>query len=258
MLTEHNQVAQGSFRVQGSHVVLILYVCALSSSSHLAALITLRKYFRKYKLIAKIRLTLVVFFAVFLLTSMIAAISMPPILVEGHDGTSMVRSRVQRLSFLVPLFLILVGFSTALVCILYDPEGRGLESPSSSSSERSLQALVRRFTDPTQKQKGFSLRALSPARLGLQCIYYLFLNPAITFVVQILLAILSAILVLTQKFARPEDPDQFCGLQDDEENVWGFGQTLSVVMLLLPAITALQTYLEARQDIKKGFTRTHD
>ncbi|KAI4917258.1 hypothetical protein J4E90_003765 [Alternaria incomplexa] len=157
------KVAQGSFRVQGSHFVLILYVCALSSSSHLAALITLRKYFRKYKLIAKIRLTLVVFFAVFLLTSMIAAIAMPPILVEGDDGTSM-----------------------------------------------------------------------------------------------ILLAILSAILVLTQKFARPEDPDKFCGLQDDEENIWGFGQTLSVVMLLLPAITALQTYLEARQDIKKGFTRTHD
>jgi hypothetical protein len=220
-------------------------------------LITLRKYFRKYKLIAKIRLTLVVCFALFLLTSMIATIAMPPSLIEGADGTSIVRSRVQRLSFLVPLFLILIGFSTALVCILYDPEGMGLDSPS-SGSENSIQALVRRLTDPLQKEKGFSRRTMFPARLGLRLIYYLFLNPAIAFIVQILLAILSATLVLTQKFAAPEDPEQFCGLQDDEENVWGFGQTLSVVMLLLPAITALQTYLEARQDIKRGFTRTHD
>lgn len=220
-------------------------------------MITLRKYFRKYKLIAKIRLALVVCFALFLLTSMITAIAMPPNLIEDEDGTSILRSRVQRLSFLVPLFLILIGFSTALVCILYDPEGRGLDTPS-SCSETSIQALVRRLTDSTQKEKGFSPRFICPARLGLRLIYFLFLNPAIAFVVQILLAILSAILVLTQKFAAPEDPANFCGLQDNEENVWGFGQTLSVVMLLLPAITALQTYLEARQDIKQGFSRTHD
>jgi hypothetical protein len=175
---------------------------------------------------------------------MIAAIAVPPSLVEGDDGESMVRSRVQRLSFLVPLFLILIGFSMALVCILYDPESRGVESPS-SSSESSIQALVRRFTDPTQHEKGPLFRNFSPARLGLRFTYYLFLNPGITFVVQILLAILSATLVLTQKFAAPEEPESFCGLQDDEENVWGFGQTLSVVMLLLPAIAALQTYLEA-------------
>lgn len=39
------QVSQKTFTVQGAHFVLILYVCALSSSSHLAALITLRKHF---------------------------------------------------------------------------------------------------------------------------------------------------------------------------------------------------------------------
>jgi hypothetical protein len=216
----------------------------------------LRKYFRKYKLIARIRLTLVVLFAIFLLTSMIAAIAMPPSLIENQDGTTEVRSRVQRLSFLGPLLLILVGFSTALVCILYDPEGRIISSHSSDSSTNSITALVRRATD--SKKQGGKLHSFCPARLGLRLIYYLFLNPAIAFVVQILLAILSAILVLTQKFAAPEDPKRFCGLQDQQENVWGFGQTLSVVMLLLPAITALQTYLEARQDISEGFSRQRD
>jgi hypothetical protein len=204
-------------------------------------------------------LTLVILFAVFLLTSMIAAISMPPSLIENPvDGTTEVRSRVQRLSFLVPLLLILVGFSTALVCILYDPEGRIISSHSSDTSTNSVSALVRRFTDPKHAGTGGKLHIMCPARLGLRLIYYLFLNPFVAFIVQILLAILSAILVLTQKFAVPEDPKRFCGLQDEEENVWGFGQTLSVVMLLLPAITALQTYLEARQDISEGFTRQKD
>jgi hypothetical protein len=69
--------------------------------------------------------------------------------------------------------------------------------------------------------------------------------------VQIILALLSVILVLSQKFAMPEGGDgQKCGLQDEGENVWGFGQTLSVVMLLLPAMSACQTYLEGRQDIR--------
>lgn len=92
----------------------------------------------------------------------------------------------------------------------------------------------------------------------MRILYYLFLNPIIAFGVQILLALLSAVLVLSQKFAAPHDPKRFCGLQDENENVWGFGQTLSVVMLLLPAMSACQAYLEGRQAISEGFTRVKD
>jgi hypothetical protein len=174
------------------------------------------------------------FFASFLLSSMIAAICMPPTAVEHDDGTKEKRSRKQRLSFVVPLFLILVGFSTALVCILYDPKRRGV-SPNSSNG--SIRNLVRRATDPHQRiLPPLDFRA--PAHIGR--------------------SILSAILVLTQKFAQPKDPEKFCGLQDKGENVWGFGQTLSVVMLLLPAMSACQTYLEGRQDISEGFTRSKE
>jgi hypothetical protein len=236
---------------------LILYVCALSSSSHLAALITLRKYFRRYKLIAKIRIALVIFYVVFLFSSMIAAICMPPTAVEHDDGTKEKRSRAQRLSFIVPLFLILVGFSTALVCILYDPNGKGSSPAASESSRGSIAGLFRHATD-TQRRSMPLLGILAPAHIGLRILYYLLLNPLIAFGVQILLAILSAILVLTQKFSLPRDPMRFCGLQDESENAWGFGQTLSVVMLLLPAMSACQTYLEGRQEISEGFTRSKD
>ena len=91
-----------------------------------------------------------------------------------------------------------------------------------------------------------------PAHFGLRLIYFLFLNPLIAFTVQISLALLSAVLVLTQKFAQPGDQRSFCGLQDKGENLWGFGQTLSVAMLLLPVLSACHTYLEGRQDIRDG------
>ncbi|KAF1993665.1 hypothetical protein P154DRAFT_503079 [Amniculicola lignicola CBS 123094] len=249
-------VAQHSFTVQGAHFVLILYICALSSSSHLAALITLRKYFRKYRLIAKIRMGLVVTFALFLLSSMIAAIAVPSPIIRHPDGsTEKQQTRKERLAFLVPMFFIMIGFSTALVCILYKRQRPGdLARSSTSSSGMPSLFLVPRLSSLTHLPMHLHphLTPITiPARLSLRALYYLFLNPLIAFCVQIILAFISVILVLSQKFATPDDEKRWCGLQGERENTWGFGQTLSVVMLLLPAMSACQTYLEGRQDIQE-------
>lgn len=151
------------------------------------------------------------------------------------------------------MLFILIGFSTALVCILYDPERKGHMSRASDSSTSSMAQIVRRLTDQKSTQPSCSPHIMTvPAHIGLRLIYFLFLNPLIAFTVQILLAILSATLVLTQKFAKPSDYMSSCGLQDEGDNVWGFGQTLSVAMLLLPVLSACHTYLEGRQDIHKG------
>jgi hypothetical protein len=242
---------QNSFEVHGAHFSLILYICALSSSSHLAALITLRKYFRKYRLIAKIRMTLVVVFALFLLGSFLAAIAMPAAELKEKQGTEVEhQSRVHRLSFLVPMIFIIFGFSTALVCILYRPPERGLPH------------LPHRTSDVHIKRESVSAASRkSPKRVccpivscGLALVCNLFLNPLIAFTIQILLATLSVVLVLSQKFATPGDTEKskWCGLHNAGENTWGFGQTLSVVMLLLPAMCATQTFLEGRQHIREG------
>jgi hypothetical protein len=228
-----------------------------SCNFQLLPLITRRKYLRRYKLIAKIRITLVIFFAMFLLSSVIAAICMSPTAVEHEDGTTERRSQAQRLSFIVPLFLILVVFSTALVCIRYDPKRKGTASRALDSPSGSIRGLVRRITDPRHRILS-PLNIKAPAHVCLRILNFLFLNPIIAFAIQILLAIISTILGLNQKFSAPKDPKRSCGLQDEGENVWGFGQTLSVVMLLLPAMSACQTYLEGRQDIIGGFTRSKD
>lgn len=183
---------------------------------------------------------------------MVAAICMPPTIVSQGDTGIEERSRVQRLSFLVPMLFILVGFSTALVCILYDPQRKGPRSRTSDSSGSVVQ-IVRCLTDQTMTPSLCSSHIMMIlAHVGLRVIYFLFLNPLIAFTVQILLATLSAILVLSQKFAEPGDQKNFCGLQDKGENIWGLGQTLSVAMLLLPILGAVHTYLEGRQNIREG------
>lgn len=174
---------------------------------------------------------------------MVAATWLPPTHLEQGDGTTNSRSRAQRLSFLVPPTLTLIGFSTALVCILHKSRSKPVLTGASTTPSTSKQGLVQRIAKP-----------YSPAHLSVQLFYCLFMNPISAFAVQIVLAILSVILVQSQKFAVPGDAEEFCGLQDDGEKVWGFGQTLSVVMLLLPAMSACHTYLEGRQDISEGFT----
>ncbi|CAI6342106.1 unnamed protein product [Periconia digitata] len=245
------KVAQNSLEVQGAHFVLILYICALSSSSHLAALITLRKYLRRYKLIAKIRITLVIVFTALLFASMIAAIAMPETITVSSTGVLEREMRAHRLSFTVPMAFMLVGFSTALVAILYNPPttshfagSRNHHHHSTTSPRNQLVAL----SAATLRRRN-SEKTTCPARKGLMLVLVLFLNPLVAFIVQIILATLSVILVLSQKFSVPEEKDKWCGLQGNAENQWGFGQTLSVVMLLLPAMGACQAYLEGRQQI---------
>ncbi|KAF2020071.1 hypothetical protein BU24DRAFT_459686 [Aaosphaeria arxii CBS 175.79] len=242
LLSGWMKVAQNSLELQGAHFVLILYICTLSSSSHLAALITLRKYFQTYKLIAKIRMTMVVVFALFLLCSMIASLAVRPHHGD-YRGSSESQQRAHRLSFLVPMFFMLVGYSTALICILYRPRQTELAYRSNDMAGLSSMSLVRRGAS-------FDSEAALPKNVGSCIMFFLVLNPLLAFIIQIILMILSVVLVLSQKFSRPQDKKRWCGLDDAGENTWEFGQTLSVVMLLLPAMSAGQTYLEGRQVIK--------
>jgi hypothetical protein len=190
---------------------------------------------------------MVIVFAFFLLASMIAAISMPEVVVVNQDGDVDKRPRIHRLAFLVPMFFILIGFSTALVCILCQPK-RQILSPRRTDSWG--KKFI--FGAHVQSHHTCSDHIAIPASFGFRLVYFIFLNPLIAFIVQIILAILSVILVLSQKFSTPEDTERWCGLQNKGEDIWGFGQTLSVVMLLLPAMSACQTYLEGRQHILEG------
>lgn len=176
---------------------------------------------------------------------MIAAISVPELVRLTPQGASEKQPRIHRLSFIVPMFFIILGFSTALVCIMWTPQRR-------NTSPRGTNIWPYDSKGARPKFEIRSSSAAVPANLGIGLFYILFLNPLVAFIMQLILALLSTILVLSQKFSVPAEPGKWCGLQDRGKNEWGFGQTLSVVMLLLPGMSAAQAYLEGRQDIKEG------
>jgi len=122
------KIGQHSLAIQGAHFALILYVSSLSSSSHLAALISLRRYLGKYKFIARVRMSLVVGFALFLLSSMVATIAVSASQNANHslDAAIVLRKKIRALSYIVPMLFITLGFSVALVCILFPRPGAGL------------------------------------------------------------------------------------------------------------------------------------
>lgn len=236
-------MAQDSLEVQGAHFVLILYICALSSFSHLAALITLRKHFDKYKLIARIRLTMVIVFGLFLFSSTLVAMGGLEVGRTGNNRVMKKQLRAQRLAFILPMFFVLIGFSTALVCIRYKPQ-------KDTFSPRSTDSWASRLRGG-ERNMGFKARLIAIlAKFGLCLFHIIFRNPLIAFIIQITLAVLSVVLVLTQKFSVPGEPNVWCSLQNEGENAWEFGQTLSVFMLLLPAMSLGLTYLEGKEDIE--------
>jgi hypothetical protein len=64
--------------IQGAHFSLIVYLGCLSSSPHLAGVITLRKYFIKHREIGLLRVWLIVIFALLLVVSLEAASTINP------------------------------------------------------------------------------------------------------------------------------------------------------------------------------------
>ena len=200
--------------MRGAHFILILYMCALSSSSHLAALITLRKYLYKHKIIARLRLTLVITFAITLLIVASITAAKPTAARRMHAEVGTAEAQPQNLNFLAPIIFTFIGFSLVLACILH------YDHPKTA--------------DVRQKR-------------------YILINPLVAFLVQILLAVLGIVFVATQKASKSPPGGKWCGLQDFEENKWGFGQVLSMLMLLLPFMNAAHTYLEGRHQIQKEY-----
>jgi len=68
----------------------------------------------------------------------------------------------------------------------------------------------------------------------------IFATPFIAFTLQLLFAGVSLAFVLLQKSSPA--PEGFCSLANVQENTWGFGQTLPLVLLLIPLLTVIETY----------------
>lgn len=67
---------EGGWPNDGAHWNLVVYMSCLSSSTHLACVLTLRKYFGRHKLTAIIRVVLIILFSLMLIPSIIVSLSL--------------------------------------------------------------------------------------------------------------------------------------------------------------------------------------
>ncbi|KAH7123663.1 hypothetical protein B0J11DRAFT_615221 [Dendryphion nanum] len=82
-----------------------------------------------------------------------------------------------------------------------------------------------------------------------------FPDPHVAFFTQAGSAVVFAIFVFLQKFMEPLGTTdhakslrikEWCGLQNDGDNKWDFGQTLALTLLLQPVLSVLGIYIERR------------
>jgi hypothetical protein len=241
--------------LDGAYFTLIVYLSSLSSTSHLAAIITLRQYFYDNYALAQIRVYCIIFFAATLGGSMIYSeagpLSIVLYLISKMDRDTKIPAGVPGLlSTFQVLWFLWTGiyhvnvwspgyFNTWNVTLkrLYNwmvlmPSrwiGRCVSRP--------LSFVPYRFSAKSNARlRKYAVYARATIR------YLIFLTPGSLFLLQILFASLNVALILAQKFS-PGDPDSHvCSLNSTDENKMGYGQILAFLLLGLPLIAAIEAF----------------
>jgi hypothetical protein len=238
--------------LQSAHFTLIVYLSCLSSSSHLASVITLRKYFDTHRAIGILRVWLIAIFALLLVASLIAGQAFGPFfaairyILEGTRVDEFLRF-IPFESYIFSTFPLVWLFWTAIVQLL-----PGFQSKLKNWLRTKAWPLLKSWSG-----LGLVWRFLQSKLHKTTCdsirVWFwnaardlLFLSPCTIFVLQVFFALLSLGLALAQKFAKPSAIDisdgNSCTLNSSAENAMGFGQTLAVLLLLQPFLSAFETY----------------
>lgn len=189
--------------LQGRQMKLIMKLSFLSSSSHLACVITLREYFKGHMKVAYIRMSAIFFYANLLFVS--------AVLTDFSNWT----------------FILIFNLSLPIYVLL------SFDSLRADIRLWLKRCLSEESWDKLQKQTG-TIR--NPPRIVV--IYYAF--PSMVFGTQILYFIDLAYVTLDQRLSYGQIKN--CKTLDNQVDQWGFGQTLPMFLLLLPLLSATETY----------------
>ncbi|KAK8162420.1 hypothetical protein IWX90DRAFT_504706 [Phyllosticta citrichinensis] len=247
-----------------NHVDLVMYLSCLSSSSHLASVITLKRYFKEHSMTARLRMVLIILYALFLTSSIIITMPFPPfyqalVFFLNHVFRCDDFDCASTLPYIVFYFLTVVFvFYPFWVAFCQVFEGaRRLSELAIRTTATCLAPLCRRLHLHARIAKRWPTagRALSSTGRGLVAAFWfiLFGNLHLAFVQQLFFVSISLAFVFLQKFAEPpqtEDDEgpRLCGLNLPSTNVFGFGEILSLIMLVQPAFSAVSTYYELQNE----------
>lgn len=242
-------------RLWSSRFALVVYLSCLSSSSHLACMLMLHKYLREHSGLAMLRVFFIILFALILSVSIGLGSTF---LVIGY-GLKLIFSRlIKTYDASLRLAGIFTYTSAPLIALyVYWTAVLQLLPSAKDRVKNAVRYIHRRFIrciipyNALNKLLGPRLSRSLGASVKIVFWWLLFLNPPIIFTLQVLFAMISIIFVVFQKFLGPTSKDrcvdcyqyQACvGLNNVDENKWGFGQMLAMFVLALPFLAALETY----------------
>jgi hypothetical protein len=242
-------------RLNGAHFTLVIYISCLSSSSHLAAIITLRKYFNANPTLALLRIAFISAFALVLAISILYSNAFGPFF--WIFSTMFDWFLFGPWGWLFSIGPVLWTFWTGIWQIVPETRVRftawvkktlsHLRDRLQTGVKPMLQSLPRlnRRRAPRPRPSSSTFIGLTNEKLKKHVpaiIYYLiFLSPCSVFVLQIIFATISIAMVLAQKFSPGHGIDE-CSLNSKEENQMGYGQILTFLMLILIIIAAVEAY----------------
>lgn len=269
---EVRQLDHWHYRLIENHFYLVIYLACLSSSSHLAAIVTSKAHLRENRVPAFLRLALIVIFACLLTVTICLAVPFgPPTIVylsllqdiklqEGQCqrwkqsyGTD---CNVKSVKFLLALFYIAVA-----IAILY-PYWIAIVNTFEDWNDR-LKGHIKRLW--RKDSKWLPMHWIRISVHGLERIipkghrastrqwfkdafWFLILgNTGRAFYLQLIFFAISMFYVLLQRIAnKPDKSDpNTCDLSAGGTK-WGFGQILPLILLAVPFIAALVSFFGKR------------
>lgn len=237
---------------QNAHWTLIVYMSCLSSSSHLAAVLTLRKYFDDHKRIAVLRICLILIFSALLMIALSTSHSfsvflLPFSLIRGKQG---IERRSKYVVSWAVFWILPVMYVFYIATIQMLPRKR--DGFKAWLSKRAWPIVRKRLglwfiKMLIQKSLGEKMYHKIQAFFVASFWYLVFSSPRSIFVLQILFSLIAVTFCLAQKFAKPTQADKDagfqCSLNNKQENLMEFGQVLSFLLLLQPVLAAWDTYM---------------
>jgi hypothetical protein len=223
-----------------AHFALIVYLSCLSSSSHLAAIVTLRKYFEDNQTLALFRITIISLFALLLSLSISLTSAFGPFYFVFYAVTDWFL--IGPFGILLSIMPILWTFWTGIWQIV-----PGLRACFQAWLKRVVWPWVKRaglggcwswMQRHLSERKSQKLRRLFWSFLNYIC----FLSPMTVFLIQVAFAMISVSMALAQKFEPGSEYESECSLNSPEENEMGYGQVLAMLLLVLPAIATFEAY----------------
>lgn len=241
----------------GAHFSLVVYLCCLCSSSHLACMITLNEYFAKDKKQRWLRVSLVIIFAVLLTISIMISISFK-LLLYPLEQTLEIAFGVERQQNPHTFVKYLAVLAVVVAPLVLYPFWISIFQLS-HNAQSMLRALLRHWL---VTPLCLGLRKISRwkwlhkvslcvnhkegrKRVRAILLFLLFGNMGVVFCLQILFVTVSLLHALGQKFTSgwvDSDGVIHCSLNQRVENAMGFGQILPLFLLLLPALSAFELY----------------